>query len=704
MKIESKQNSYEVYGEVKTQKFRIDDENMGLVYKSFLNYSNPIGSLVRELTSNSFDSHQEAGIDLPVTVKISNGNKLIGETAKIHFIDYGVGLSPERVENVFCKFFTSTKRDTNNLIGGFGIGAKSPLAYVDMFYIYTNYEGKHYIYSVNKGEESPEMSLIDISDTTEGNGTEVIVNIKETDIPIFIREIKNQLKYFDNIQYINCDMSDYRIIKDGHFIRNTSSGDYDLDICIGRVRYPLDTSIVYPNELRLLRGVGLYFDIGEIEVVWNRENIYYTEKTIAKITERISEAIAQIHQKVTVANSKTYTFDDIVKSESVTIPFEICKRAYSIDTFSKKPLNCTVNGETVTHQMLRTIVSNCFQRQGYPFNNKIAKINSYANPINDFAAKRVIYKDIVAKPINNHTLYKLFGTNKYIYSFADEIKDVSKYTGLSEKTVKAITDKFISEYTMSYDITITDKEKQDYKDYLDSIRVKKTLNTSKLNVTISSDYGTWTSTISLEEMANRKHTRYIIFPYKDKENAITVSKALSKLYTHDFIVYNVCMIFSQENTELVLSAKLDNVIYYTDFLKLPFFEKVAQRIADYEVLGNARQLYSELHIVRHIFDKNGEIQKALDRTIKSMKYTRYVQSTDLLILPEPSKEYVEILNNLRAFKKWLDKNKPLIWYLPKPPYRDSHLEKEIHWYFSSIKPINIKYYDKLSQNPNNEEQ
>lgn len=113
-------NDVQTFGDKKSLKFGIDVENMGLVYKSFLNYSDPIGSVVREYTSNCFDSHKEAGVDVPVKVKLSKGSYLNGNPDYIEFTDYGVGLSPERVETIFCKFFTSTKRETDEQIGGFG--------------------------------------------------------------------------------------------------------------------------------------------------------------------------------------------------------------------------------------------------------------------------------------------------------------------------------------------------------------------------------------------------------------------------------------------------------------------------------------------------------------------------------------------------------------------------------------------------------
>ena len=109
--------------------FGIDSSNIGILFRGFSDtlYSNKIGSIVREVTSNCFDSHREAGIKDDVVILLSKADPLTGKSGKICFKDVGVGLSPDRIKNIYSKYFSSTKRGTNNEIGGFGIGAKSPL-------------------------------------------------------------------------------------------------------------------------------------------------------------------------------------------------------------------------------------------------------------------------------------------------------------------------------------------------------------------------------------------------------------------------------------------------------------------------------------------------------------------------------------------------------------------------------------------------
>src|ERR1035437_9565868 len=106
------------------QEMVLSKDSTGMIFQIFSKnmYSNPIGSVVREITSNCFDSHVEAKTDFPVVIR-KNIDKLTGEIS-ISFIDFGVGMSPERIDKVYRQYFTSTKRGDNSQIGCFGLGER----------------------------------------------------------------------------------------------------------------------------------------------------------------------------------------------------------------------------------------------------------------------------------------------------------------------------------------------------------------------------------------------------------------------------------------------------------------------------------------------------------------------------------------------------------------------------------------------------
>lgn len=293
MKLNILKNTATGAGSLKKIKFTIDSENMGMVYQSFLNYSNPVGSIVREIASNAYDSHIEAGIEESIQIEIKDANRVTDEPGQLIITDFGVGLSPQRVEDIYSKFFSSTKRDTNDEIGGFGIGAKSPLSYTDIFTVVTNYENVEYTYLVSRGELSPEIELFSEEDTDKSNGTSVIIPINDGDMYKVRSEIKNQLKYFDNVNYINCGIeSNYNVVRSNKgFIFNTNylttNTRDQTDICIGQVRYPIDYTALNLGSWNYNIPIAIHFDIGELPVVWNREAITYTKEAIDLIKNRL---------------------------------------------------------------------------------------------------------------------------------------------------------------------------------------------------------------------------------------------------------------------------------------------------------------------------------------------------------------------------------------------------------------------------------
>jgi DNA topoisomerase VI subunit B len=195
-----------------TKKMRMSEHATSMVFQLFTKnvYSDPIGTVVREITSNCFDSHVEAGVNKPVLIKKTYDEQT--DSYYISFIDYGVGMSPDRVENVYSVYFESTKRGNDNEIGGFGIGGKTPLAYKrstgegegeydNSFFVITNYNGTKYYYNVYEGVESPEFTCFHDEPTKEGNGTEIRIPILQRDISKFEDALKMQLYYFENVVF-----------------------------------------------------------------------------------------------------------------------------------------------------------------------------------------------------------------------------------------------------------------------------------------------------------------------------------------------------------------------------------------------------------------------------------------------------------------------------------------------------------------------
>ena len=111
----------EIIGKTVTQQFDIGDQAMIIEFMSKTIYSNPLKIVVQEYISNARDAHIEIGKgDIPVKVKLPNRFD-----PTLSFRDFGPGISPDRMKNVFIRYGVSTKRNNNNESGSFGLGAKS---------------------------------------------------------------------------------------------------------------------------------------------------------------------------------------------------------------------------------------------------------------------------------------------------------------------------------------------------------------------------------------------------------------------------------------------------------------------------------------------------------------------------------------------------------------------------------------------------
>src|ERR1044072_7874130 len=85
-------------------------------------YSDGIGSLIRETCRNALDSHRQCGVNEPIIVSFK-ANK--DGNYEFSVEDFGCGLDDKDVTNIISKYGKSTKRNSNNQLGAFGLGFKS---------------------------------------------------------------------------------------------------------------------------------------------------------------------------------------------------------------------------------------------------------------------------------------------------------------------------------------------------------------------------------------------------------------------------------------------------------------------------------------------------------------------------------------------------------------------------------------------------
>lgn len=319
-----------VSGEISTYSTTIDPKDLDFITTILTTnlYSNPEESFIREIVSNAWDSHVEAGnTDTPVIIKIQDNS--------IFIRDYGTGISPERFKSTFLNIGSSTKRSSNKYIGAYGIGRLSGLACSNTVYFTSYYNGTMYSYVMSKISNKIEVTKLYEEPTTENNGLSVaLTNVNN------IYKFKSSLSsivFFPNIYIEDSEYGDrYNSIKNKRFknfaLLNSTINKYN--ILLGNVLYPLDETALQlcdskiKDLIRFIKNNNIFltFNIGELDITPNRENIIYTNNCIDKIKHKIIDAYEEIIELFKNRFEKDYnTIDDLkflVRENMYFNPFE----------------------------------------------------------------------------------------------------------------------------------------------------------------------------------------------------------------------------------------------------------------------------------------------------------------------------------------------------------------------------------------------
>lgn len=315
-------------GEMVEQSFSVEDQ--GMLFDILRNkmYNDPIRAICREITCNARDAHREVGkSDVPIEISLPTilDSRLI-------IRDFGPGISPERMSNVFIKYTASTKRSSNLQTGGFGLGAKTPFSYSDTFNILTIHDGVKYNYTCYIDETKVgKIALLSKEDTSESNGTQIIIPIEQKDWDTFDFAIKEYVKYFEVTPIINgnCTWKTLpQVMLKGSNWKMSRQNTYDVLILVDNVPYMTSRSMLskYIDTNWLPRSYlfEMTFNVGELSLAANRESISFDEPTI-KVIKQAFNIASQEQKKIfqdSVSNASSL-------KEAIKVYTEYCELFHS---------------------------------------------------------------------------------------------------------------------------------------------------------------------------------------------------------------------------------------------------------------------------------------------------------------------------------------------------------------------------------------
>lgn len=356
MIINNKQNEAQIVGDIQMNRVGIDSSNIDFIATLLTSnlYSNPFGSFLRETVSNAYDSHVEAKTKEPILLLIEPGapNKI-----KVSIRDYGTGISPERFETIYKNIGSSTKRESNDFIGMFGIGRFSVLSCANVANITSYYNGVKYSYLMYKNNGGINIDKLGEEEGNFKNGLEVSAEINELSTGYF-QDCLAMLAMFRNL-HVECNVSRLGYIcKEFNERKVARKGNLLVCNILKNNSFYKVGNVLYPARQRggiATSGVIVELPMGQVDITPNREELQYsqfTNDTIEKacnsvqeifkdlIQDRIEIASLQDYYKFTHSYYFSVTIDDVQLS--------IAKRDYE-----NKDYNITIEGRAIPKEFSR---------------------------------------------------------------------------------------------------------------------------------------------------------------------------------------------------------------------------------------------------------------------------------------------------------------------------------------------------------------
>lgn len=274
-------------------------------------YQHPERACIRELSCNAYDGHVAAGNqDKPFRVHLPTSLEPYFEVR-----DFGTGMTHEQIMHLYLTYGASTKRDSDDQIGGLGIGSKSPFAVAQSFTATSYLDGVVRRYSIYMEEGVPQVTKLTESATTEPNGIAVRVAIPTDKISKFREEANLIYTHFPVKPECNIEL--VSIYKDrpvlskspGEFVifsGENRNSTIETSIVMGNIEYPIKMSDVADEISKaipdyLIRNITkalIYMPIGSVNIAASRESLQLTDSTKKEITQVFEKVAKEILSKL----------------------------------------------------------------------------------------------------------------------------------------------------------------------------------------------------------------------------------------------------------------------------------------------------------------------------------------------------------------------------------------------------------------------
>ncbi|CAK9249687.1 unnamed protein product [Sphagnum jensenii] len=384
MRIQEHANKLETNVEAETQDFGIGDPSVIIDILRNRLYEHKIRTTCQEYICNARDAMREVGKSNSFEITVPTR---LNPVFKVR--DFGLGITPERMANVFVKYGASTKRGTNNQTGGFGIGAKSAWSYTDSFTVVTFVDGVKRSYVAHIGVNNQgRLDLVSTDQTDEENGTEIQVAVKPYDIEEFRTSIFRAIYFWSDKPTLKGELNPPTLVRGEvvsdllevvdrellpEYVRTWNSED--ILAVIDGIPYVIGEKLsnkVKPLEsLNLLcrKMAVLHFGNGVVEVAASRESIADSKHTLAALEKLGHKAVMEAQTHISDAFGKVKDTPDYLRT------YVTMSKVFDVDNFAKYG-DYSINSSRILNPNFKKIkmtIAHCMGKYGRGRVDKITK-------------------------------------------------------------------------------------------------------------------------------------------------------------------------------------------------------------------------------------------------------------------------------------------------------------------------------------------
>ena len=412
-------------------------------------YKDPELAVIREYYTNAVDAHVEAGVKKAVEITLPSWDDPIYKVQ-----DFGVGMSKDDITNIYAQYGASTKRNTNDQVGAFGLGCKSALTITQQFTLVSIKDGFKTTALIAKSESGVNtVNIVSNVPTTEGNGTTIKIPISTATYSFNSKA--NKFFAFSPSGTVIVDGKEPEYALDSAqkldnpndptmsiFLKPKADGE--SYVIMGNVPYALSQSEIELSLSRLetnaSRGfvrMPKYFPvpIGSVDLTPSREGLRFTEKTNAVIDEYLSFIINDLRDIAVKELDAVTTLEDF---------WETHKRWNNIVAVKPQFKGEDVPKEIKLDSLVRTIYRSSYGASSHseamylPLNStekciivtghsaeKYKKVNGYLTPyMEEKGLDDLIFKITDSKDILTNKWVKM--SSRFTFVAGDDIIEIGR--------------------------------------------------------------------------------------------------------------------------------------------------------------------------------------------------------------------------------------------------------------------------------------